>query len=93
MLIPFHAEGLVLGEDEEMVGKKEERVGLGWVLERDGQEPLALVHLVLLHLAEWCTEGPLNAHKGNTNGYGCGLGVDGCIELCVAWELDEQEVE
>ncbi len=59
-----------VGENEEVVGKREERIGLGWVLERDGQEPLALVHLVLLHLAEWCTEGPLNAHKGNTNGMG-----------------------
>ena len=45
------------------------RIRHGWVLEEmGGQEPLALVQLVLLHLAECCTEGPLNAHKGNTMG-------------------------
>ena len=46
---------------------------LGGVLDGGGQEPLALVHLVLLHLAEWCTEGPLRDLKGNTEGW-CGLG-------------------
>ena len=29
---------------------------------------MALVYLVLLHLAEWYTEGPLSDHKGNTVG-------------------------
>ena len=38
----------------------------GWGLDRDGQEPLALAHLVLLHLAEWCAEGPLRDLKGYT---------------------------
>ena len=38
----------------------------GEVLVRGGQEPLALAHLVLLHLAEWCAEGPLRDLKGNT---------------------------
>ena len=46
--------------------------GLG--LDRDGQEPLALAHLMLLHLAEWCAEGPLRDLKGNTEGW-CGLRV------------------
>ena len=53
-----------------------------WVLERVGQEPLALMHLVLLHLAEQCIEGPLSDHKGITDGVlgwgrkwilGCGM--------------------
>ena len=40
----------------------------GLDLVRGGQEHLALVHLVLLHLAEWCTEGPLRDLKGYTLG-------------------------
>ncbi len=59
-----------------MVGKKEERIGLGWVLERDGQEPLALVLLLLLHLAEHKTEGPLSAHRAILRvGKDCGIMV------------------
>ena len=61
-------------------GGGEERKGLAWWgAGREGQEPLALVHLVLLHLAEWCTEGPLSDHKGNTWGLwaGRGKGLEG----------------
>ena len=49
---------------------EDRRKGLAWnwVLDRGGQEPLALVYLVLLHLAEWYTEGPLRDLKGNTVG-------------------------
>ena len=43
-----------------------DRQGLAWIWIEIGREPLALVQLVLLHPAEYCTEGPLNAHKGNT---------------------------
>ena len=59
-----------MGEDKR-IKKNGERIGLD--LDGDGQEPLALAHLVLLHLAEWCAEGPLRDLKGNTEGW-CGLG-------------------
>ena len=52
-----------MGEDKR-TRKIGERIGLD--LDGDGQEPLALAHLVLLHLAEWCAEGPLRDLKGNT---------------------------
>ena len=41
---------------------------------RGGQEPLAHILLVLLHLAEHRIEGPLIAQKGITEGMGNGLG-------------------
>ena len=47
------------------MGENGDRIRPGWVLEEmGGQEPLALVHLLLLHLAEQCTEGPLIAQRG-----------------------------
>ena len=46
---------------------------LAWIWIESGQEPLALVHLLLLHLAEQCTEGPLIAQKGYTEGWGMGM--------------------